>query len=320
MAIVRKRPVIRFDSVIFATDFSPASQNAGLYASAFSRHFGAILVVAHGFILTQAALDLETEKPDSSQLRADLNRDLLRTAEALAAGPGTAEIALLEGDTRQVIPAMAQRRSPALVAMGTHGRGAIDRFVFGSTAEGILRRLSEPALTVGPSVKLLNPGALKIERILYATDCSIKAAYAAPFAIALADAFEADLDVLNVVQPNELDHADEFHRAPQGSYPAFESMMPQYAGQVCVPQLFVRTGQPHKEVLKHINERRIDLLVLGLERNAHLGVHSRTSGAFVIILEAQCPVITVTSGSSSSISWLPAENGGEDSAKYGALA
>jgi nucleotide-binding universal stress UspA family protein len=301
MAIVRKRPVIRLDSVIFATDFSPASQNAGLFASAFSRHFGASLVVAHGFVLTQAALDLETEKPGSSQLRTDLNRDLLRTAQALAGGPRTAEIALLEGDTRQVIPAMAQRRSPALVAMGTHGRGAIDRFVFGSTAEGILRRLSEPALTVGPSVKLLNPGALKIERILYATDCSIKAAYEAPFAIALADAFGADLDVLNVVQPNELDQPDEFHRVRQGSYPAFEAIMPQYAGQACVPQLFVRTGKPYKEILKHIDERKIDLLVLGFGRNAHPGMHGRTSGAFLVILEAQCPVITVTSGSSSAV-------------------
>jgi hypothetical protein len=47
MAIVNNSPVIRFDSVIFATDFSKVSQNAGLYASAFSRHLVTKLVVEH---------------------------------------------------------------------------------------------------------------------------------------------------------------------------------------------------------------------------------------------------------------------------------
>jgi nucleotide-binding universal stress UspA family protein len=36
--------------------------------------------------------------------------------------------------------------------MGTHGRGSLDRFVLGSTTEGVLRHSSGPALTVGPNV------------------------------------------------------------------------------------------------------------------------------------------------------------------------
>ena len=56
MPNIGKSVAIQLDSIVFATDFSPASQNAGLYASAVSVRFGTSLVVAHAFTLTQAAL------------------------------------------------------------------------------------------------------------------------------------------------------------------------------------------------------------------------------------------------------------------------
>ncbi len=297
MAVVNNSPVLQCESVIFATDFSPASQNAGLYASAFSKHTVTNLVVAHAFTLSQAALEVETANPRSSRQRHDLNQELSLTADALAAGRGSTETVLLEGDPREAIPVLAHRRSPALVVLGTHGGGSIERFVLGSTAEGILRHSSEPVLTVGPNVKVLSPGVLKIQRILYATDCSAEAAHAAPVAIALADIFSADLDVLNVVHSSEVNHPDQFHRLQQHFYEAVEAIMPHYAGQVCEPHTFVSVGQPHIEILKHIDEREIGLLILGLRRNAHLGMQNRTSGAFPIIIEAKCPVIAAASGS-----------------------
>ena len=68
--------------------FSPASQNAGLYASAVSVRFGTTLVVAHAFTLTQAALEAETEEPLASQQRRNLNHDLALTAEILDSREG----------------------------------------------------------------------------------------------------------------------------------------------------------------------------------------------------------------------------------------
>lgn len=296
MTKVRKSSVIQFDTVIFATDFSPASYNAGLYASAVSIHFGTSLVVAHAFTHLQAALEVETEKSVPSQQRIDLSCELTLTAETLKAGRGTTEAVLLEGDPRRIIPALAQRNAPALVVLGTHGRGSIDRFVLGSTAEGALRHSSEPALTVGPNVNILRAGSLLVRRILYATDCSAEAAHAAPVAVALADAFSADLDILNVIHSSEVDHPEQIRRLQQHFYGAVEAIMPHSAGQLCEPHTFVSVGKPATEILKHIREREIDLLVLGLRRNAHLGMQNRTSGAFRIIAEASCPVITVASG------------------------
>lgn len=110
MPIIGKRAALELDSIIFATDFSPASQNAGLYASAISAHFGISLVIAHAFTLVQAALEVEAEKPLASQQRANLNYELMLTAKILDAGQQRAESILLEGDPCKVIPVLAQRR------------------------------------------------------------------------------------------------------------------------------------------------------------------------------------------------------------------
>jgi nucleotide-binding universal stress UspA family protein len=297
MPIIGVSTTVQIEAIIFATDFSPASQNAGLYASALSIHFGTDLLVAHAFTLLQASLEVETEYPLSSQQRKGLTHELMLTAESLQAGRGVTQSALVQGDPCKMIPVVAQRRKPALVVMGTHGRGSLDRFVLGSTAEGILRHSSGPALTVGPNVDVLHAGALKVHRILYATDCSAEAAHGAPVAVALAEVFAARIDVLNVVNSNQIDHPDQFHRLQEHFYNALDLVVPQSARKLCEPRTFVSVGNPQSEILKHINDHEIDLLIMGLRRNAHLGMQNRTFGAFPIIVEASCPVITVASGS-----------------------
>jgi nucleotide-binding universal stress UspA family protein len=267
-----------------------------LYASAFSRFFVSKLVVAHGFILTQAALEVEVEKPLSSQLRIDLFHELTRAAAPLQAGLGAPETVLLDGDPRKAIPILAHRRSPSLVVMGTHGGGAIDRFILGSTAEGILRQSSEPALTVGPKVNALAAGPLRIRRILYASDSTAEAAHGAAVAVALASAFSAELDVLNVIRSGDIVNPEDLPRIQENYYGAIEAIMPQNARQVCDPRTFVSVGQPHTRILKHIDERKIDLLILGLRKSKHFGAQSRTSGVFPIIVKARCPVLSVASG------------------------
>jgi nucleotide-binding universal stress UspA family protein len=131
MPIIGESSTIRLDSIIFATDFSPASKNAGLYASAISVHFGTSLVIAHAFTLVQAALEVEAEKPLKSQQRIKLNHELTLTAEILDAGQGTTGFVLLEGDPCKMIPVFARIKDPALIVMGTHGGGSIDRLVLG---------------------------------------------------------------------------------------------------------------------------------------------------------------------------------------------
>jgi len=286
-----------FDTVVFATDFSPASHAAGVYASALSVHFATNLIVAHAFTILQASMEVEAEHPLASLQRRDLSRALSTAASALAAGRGETQPVLLEGDPCRMIPALTERYPSALIAMGTHGRGAVDRLFLGSTAEGVLRHSSGPALTVGPNVDIAKAKKLNVRRILYATDCSVEAAHAAPFAAALADAFPARIDVLNVADSCEISRPDLTEHLQHHLHSALNSVVPEKATEFSEPETFVRAGDPEEEILRHIKERDIDLLVIGLRRNLHLGMKNRTSGVFPIIVASTCPVLTVASGS-----------------------
>lgn len=54
----------------------------------------------------------------------------------------------LEGDVAQEIIAHAEREGYDLVAMATHGRSGIDRFVMGSIAEKVVRSTIKPVLLI----------------------------------------------------------------------------------------------------------------------------------------------------------------------------
>jgi len=54
----------------------------------------------------------------------------------------------LDGDVAAQIIAYAESEAIDLIAMATHGRGGIDRFVMGSIAEKVVRHTSKPVLLV----------------------------------------------------------------------------------------------------------------------------------------------------------------------------
>jgi hypothetical protein len=71
-------------AVIYGTDFTVCSQNAGLYAAYLARFFAAKLLVTHAFTLSQAAMEVEIDGSLMSQQRKDL--EVLLEQKALASG------------------------------------------------------------------------------------------------------------------------------------------------------------------------------------------------------------------------------------------
>ena len=60
----------------------------------------------------------------------------------------TAQCVALEGDVASEIMTFAEKKGFDLVAMATHGRSGIDRFVMGSIAEKVVRGTAKPVLLV----------------------------------------------------------------------------------------------------------------------------------------------------------------------------
>jgi len=295
MPVIGDRPDLNLRTVIYATDFSPCSKNAGFYAARLAAFFSAKLLVTHAFTLAQAAMEVEIGDRLLSQQRNTLADLLSKEAALLGAGPVKAIPVLLEGEPVHVIPGLADMHEPSMIVLGTHGGGRIERGIIGSVAEKILRSTCWPALTVGPQVQPLAPHVFPFERILFATDFTGAAANAATYALKFAEAFGAKIDVLNVIQEAAIDHPDRLAHLQTRFFSALDALVPQCAKEFCDPRTYVAVGGAHDKILEHIRERSIELLVLGIRKTSHISMEMRTSGAFRIIVDAPCPVLTIRS-------------------------
>lgn len=293
MSIIGDRPELNLKTVIYATDFSPSSHNAGLYAAQLAAYFSATLIVAHAFAISQAALEVESDPALLSQQRKDLI-SLLSSKAALLGGETIKAVpTLLEGDPRNAIPELADRHQPSIIVLGTHGGGRFERGILGSTASAILRSTRWPTLTVGPQVRSASSKTLPFERMLFATDFTASAATAASYAIIFAEVFGAKIDVLNVIRHDDVDHPDRISEIQNRFYRALDQVVPQEARDFCDPRTFVEAGDAHDQILAHIKEYSVDLLLLGIRKTSHVDLEMRTSRAFQIIVDAQCPVLTI---------------------------
>jgi nucleotide-binding universal stress UspA family protein len=293
MPLVGDKPDLNLKAVIYATDFSLGAHNAGLYAAGVAAYFSATLLVAHAFTLSQAALEVEVGDRRLSQQRNDLKRLLAGNAGGLGGNAIESISILMEGDPKDVIPELADKHQPAIIVLGTHGGGRFERGIIGSTAEKILRSTRWPALTVGPKVQPASSKTLPFGRILFATDFTPAAANAAAYAVTLAEVFGAKIDVLNVIQDEAIEHPDRFADLQSRFFGALDRLVPEQAKEFCDPRTYVAVGGALDQILEHIRERSIDLLVLGIRKSSHLGMEMRTSRAFQIIVEAECPVLTI---------------------------
>ena len=296
MDVSAPAPAVAIRSVIYATDFSEYSRKAGVYASLFAARFNADLLAAHAFMLSTAAMEVEAqdgEKKKSAQ-RADLEATLAAEGARIGDGAQRAVPVLVEGDPREAIPRLAQEKAPSLIVLGTQGRGRMLRGIVGSVSERILRATNGPSLTVGPAVPSHDPDSSCFRRILYATGLSPEAARGAPYAVAMAQAFQASLDVLHVVRPDDKADLDRFSEIQKEFRTTLEGMVPQQADEIVHPKGVVEVGSAHQQILEYLQKNQIDLLVLSIRKSSHLWLQSRLSGAFHIIANAPCPVMTLT--------------------------
>lgn len=296
MDVTANSPQLPLKAIVYATDFSACSENAGRYASLLARKFDADLLTVHSFVLTQAAMEAEAEAnpPQKSVQRADLETALAAAAQRYGEGARRSAAVLLEGDPRERIPKLAQEHAPALIVLGTHGRGAIERSLVGSVAERILRAASGPSLTVGPHVPPLDADKPPFRRILFATGLSPEAARGATCAVMMATAFEACVDVLHVVHQEDVEAPNRLHEIQKQFAASMEKLVPEQARAICNPKAILEVGSAHERILEHLHSNSADLLVLSLRKSSHLWLQSRLSGAFQIVANAPCPVLTIT--------------------------
>lgn len=144
--------IMKIKRILFPTDFSEGAKNALPYALDMARSYGAKLYFLHVLydIATASGLHVPHTSIDVmySDLKATAQKELERFGLKEREDLKDVEYAVVRGVPYEEILTFAKNNDIDLIVIGTHGRKGIDRVLFGSTAERVVRNALCPVLTV----------------------------------------------------------------------------------------------------------------------------------------------------------------------------
>jgi nucleotide-binding universal stress UspA family protein len=139
--------------ILFPTDFSEGSAHAVPYVVDLTRHYGARLLVVHVIYDVVKASGWYVPHVNMDELYTDLEKNAKKECERWCLEElrdyKEIEYHVLRGVPHDEILKCADKHKTDLIVMGTHSRKGLDRIIFGSTAERVVRDAKCPVLTVG---------------------------------------------------------------------------------------------------------------------------------------------------------------------------
>jgi nucleotide-binding universal stress UspA family protein len=300
---------ISLKNVLFATDFSATSEAALPYAAAVCRRFGSTLHAAHvlsdtNLLLMTGGVDYVSMGTIYEDALTEAKERIEQVATHLESIPYRSYVR--HGQVWKNLADIIEESGIDLIVVGTHGRTGLGKLLLGSVAEDILRHAPCPVLTVGPkiegSAKLapfpakgrdLAPPELAIRQILYTTNFARTSLAVAPFAIELAEEFQARLALMHVIE----DYTQLGSRPGpiEDGIRRLQDLVPRTAALHYKPECILEFGDAAKCILNAAEERQADLLVLGA-RSAEESVgatHLPWSTTHQVVAHAKSPVLTV---------------------------
>jgi nucleotide-binding universal stress UspA family protein len=285
-----KQAVPAFEKLLVATDFSRSSIAALSYAENLTQLYGRELLLAHvvssGNVSPREPLAVFAA-PEIGQAMAE---DLEQLANQIRRRGVQARAILTEGPVADALQALVEKEKPTLLVTGTHGAHGLERLILGSTAEGILRAVSCPVLTVGPACANLTRKNLALQTIEYATVMQHPSDAALLYAASLARAMHAHVQLVHAI--------DEIADMPENTLnkevqSQSDLLAEALKGSDCKVSVHRVYGEPVEAILRRVIATQADLIVLGAERGRKLAAFMPAGVAYGLIRSAPCPVITL---------------------------
>jgi nucleotide-binding universal stress UspA family protein len=247
-------------SVLFATDFLPATADVQRVATRLATVFDSHVTLLH-------VLDPSLTSPDGLLHQREHAAVCMRElAEQLALYKVMIdESAIAVGSPADVIVRKAQEIDADLVLLGAGGASRFDRPA-GPTAEAVLQHAVQPVLAV-------RPGAPQAEfhRILCPVDQSAVSQRGLQNAIRLARAFQSHLVIVSVVpragwvasalETGKLKGATDEHERQW--HEEFDQFLENVAFDNTSWEKEIRIGVPHQEIAAAARDHRADVIVMG---------------------------------------------------------
>ena len=286
-----------FDRLLVATDFSAASHAAYQTAIDTCIALRASLVILHVFqpAKSNPTVAAEREEPGrEAQNHLDACQGALEALRRQAMQAGVeCEAILGRGNTTATILETISRKNIHLAIMGTSALHGLERIVFDSTTEAVLRQAPCPVLTVGP--RAMNPErALQSNGpVIFATDFHFITIHALRFAACFSQLTTAPLHCLHVM-PRTLEACTQCRVVPDIMAEALQQLAAE-SGVVFEEPICATTygSEVSYAVVEYAKQHKAKLIVLGVRKASLADSHAPLHIAYRIITEAGCPVLTM---------------------------
>jgi len=284
-----------FDQILLPVDDSGASQRAQQYAqilaNAFDAEIHALFVLENGGLSDDDGDGSVSEQLDS-ELRTTAESTLDTVVAACEADNIAVKSSITSGHPTEAILDYSDANDVDLVVLGAHSRGRLVRFLRESIAEQVAQNASIPVLTVRSQKEEITP---EIQDILVAIDGSESAQHASTYPFSLANAFDATVHGLYVIESrfgNSGALRDLLERESESVLQAAQA----HAAQADVNLVPVtREGKPEREISEYATSQGVDLVVLGTHGRSGLDRFVMGSVATSVMRNANQPVLTVRS-------------------------
>ncbi|WP_302080651.1 universal stress protein [Salinibaculum rarum] len=290
------------DSILVPTDGSAAADRATEHTLSLAATFDADVHALSVVDLQQAAGPFSAGGLDATfveRLREQANEDVELIADQWAQPErfhGTVE----EGRPSTTILEYIDEHDIDIVAMGTHGRSGLRRFVLGSVTEHVLRESPVPVLATHATDE---PPALPYQNVLVPTDGSDCATAAVEYALSVAAESGATLHALNVVDESIV-VGSPGATLPSNYLDSIETMGEEAIGELAdkardravAVETAVERGKPAAGIEAYTDDVDIDLVVMGTHGRSGVERFLLGSTTEEVIRTGTCPVLAVPDG------------------------
>ncbi|OLZ41280.1 universal stress protein [Natrinema saccharevitans] len=258
-----------YDSVLVPTDGSDHAARVARHALGLARWFDATVHVLSvvDVSATGGVFDAGGVSPAFVERLEDDAADAIERIESMA-DDDRVRSAVLKGSPAPTILEYAGDHDIDLIAMGTHGRTGVSRYVTGSVTERVVRQSDVPVMTARVTDRSEWTGGY--DEILLPTDGSEAAAAAIDHALAIATRTDARVHVVSVVdvttvagRPTILAPNDILAKFESDAETAVETVAAAVRDAGLDVVTHVRKEIPSQGLLEYVDDHDIDLVAMG---------------------------------------------------------
>jgi nucleotide-binding universal stress UspA family protein len=280
-----------FETILVPTDGGEHAHRAAAHASYLAGLTGGTVHLVNVVDVQAAAGPFDAGGVDRAFVERleTAGRETVTAAADRVDGPVTT--AVLRGTPATAVLEYATANDTDLVAMGTHGRTGLDRYVTGSVAERVLRRAAVPVLTTRATER----SRPDYDAVLVPTDGSEAAAAAVTPALELAALADACVHAVCVVGGG-LDGApqDTVDRLEAAAAAATDRIAARARERGLETTTAVEHGRPTRALLDYVDDAAVDLVAMGTQ--GHTGLDRLLLGSTTAALVRRSPVPVVAVG------------------------